>query len=178
MIRQELNPVTCKLDTTVEKCRYAWLIRPCITRETRASSLVVDSGPCYHPLHYLKKGEEGRKRRKFYIYPDVTHTHTPGRAGKTLKGKRKKKADTRRADGQKRAQGGEGNKRTSGTNLHGETDLTKTAHTPKPHDTLRRGTRGKLGTKWGTSWWQTRKPKQLIKNRTQFLTTWRSSPIG
>ena len=76
MIRQELNPVTCKLDTTVEKCRYAWLIRPCITRETRASSLVVDSGPCYHPLHYLKKGEEGRKRRKFYIYPDVTHTHT------------------------------------------------------------------------------------------------------
>ena len=75
MIRQELNPVTCKLDTTVEKCRYAWLIRPCITRETRASSLVVDSGPCYHPLHYLKKGEEGRKRRKFYIYPDVTHTH-------------------------------------------------------------------------------------------------------
>ena len=177
MIRQELNPVTCKLDTTVEKWRYAWLIRPCITRETRASSLVVDSGPCYHPLHYLKKGEEGRKRRKFYIYPDVTHTHTPGRAGKTLKGKRKKKADTRRADGQKRAQGGEGNKRTSGTNLHGETDLTKTAHTPKPHDTLRRGTRGKLGTKWGTSWWQTRKPKQLIKNRTQFLTTWRSCVI-
>jgi hypothetical protein len=31
------------------------------------------SGPCSHPLQYLKKGEEGRKRRKFYIYPDVTH---------------------------------------------------------------------------------------------------------
>ena len=31
-------------------CRYAWLIRPCITREARVSSLVVDSGPCYHPL--------------------------------------------------------------------------------------------------------------------------------
>ena len=32
------------------KCRYAWLIRPCITRGTRVFSLVVDSGPCYHPL--------------------------------------------------------------------------------------------------------------------------------
>ena len=126
---------------------------------------------CKHeiaPLHYLRreKREEKRKRRKFYIYPDVTHTHTPGRAGKTLKGKRKeKKADTRRANGQKQRRGGEGNRRTSGTNLHGETDLTKTAHTPKPHDTLRRGTRGKLGTKWGTSWWQTRKPKQLVKQQ-------------
>ena len=128
------------------------------------------------PLHYLKKGEEGRKKKKV-LHLSRCYTHTPGRAGKTLKGKRKKKADTRRADGQKTAQGGEGNKRTSGTNLHGETDLTKTAHTPKPHDTLRRGTRGKLGTKWGTSWWQTRKPKQLIKNRTQFLTTWRSCVI-
>ena len=30
------------------------------------------------PLHYLRreKREEKRKRRKFYIYPDVTHTHT------------------------------------------------------------------------------------------------------
>ena len=79
-----------------------------------------------------------------------------------MKGKRKKKAN--KDDGQKAetAQGGGGNRRTSKTNLHGETDLTKTAHTPKHHDTLRRGTRGELGTKWGTSWWQTRKPKQLI----------------
>ena len=101
----------------------------------------------------IRKGEDkGRKREKFYIYLDVTHTHThPAGAGSTLKGKRKKKANT--DDGQKArtAQGGEGNKRTSKTNLHGETDLTKTAHTPKPHDTLRRGTRGELGTKWGTS---------------------------
>ena len=165
MIRQELNPEICRLNTTVEKCRYAWLIRPCITRETRASSLVVDSGPCYHPLRYLERERtEGRKREKFYICLDVTHIHPAG-AGSTQKGKRKKKADTRRADGQKQRKGGEGNRRTSGTNLHGETDLTKTAHTPKPHDTLRRGTRGKLGTKWGTGWWQTRKPKQLIKQQ-------------
>ena len=37
-----------------------------------------------------------------------THTHTHGRAGETLKGKRKKKADTRRADGQKQRRGGRG----------------------------------------------------------------------
>ena len=101
-------------------------------------------------LRLERERTEGRKREKFYIYLDVTHTHPAG-AGSTLKGKRKKKANT--DDGQKdrTEQGGEGNKRTSKTNLHGETDLTKTAHTPKPHDTLRRGTRGKLGTKWGTS---------------------------
>ena len=94
------------------------------------------------PCTRFKKGEDRRKKReKFYIYLDVTHTH-PARAGSTLKGKRKKKADTRRAKGQKQRRGGKGNRRTSGTNLHGETDLTKTAHAPKPHDTLRRSTRG------------------------------------
>ena len=95
-----------------------------------------------------------------------THTHTPTRPepGQPWKARGRKK---RTHDGQtaKNSVGGEGNRRTSGTNLHGETDLTKTAHTPKPHDTLRRGTRGKLGTKWGTSWWQIRKPKQLVKQQ-------------
>ena len=102
---------------------------------------------CCVPLHYLRREKREEKGRKFYIYPDVTHTHTPGRAGETLKGKRKKKADTRRADGQKQRRGGEGNRRTSGTNLHGETDLTKTEHTPKPNDTLRRSQQeGYIGT--------------------------------
>ena len=78
--------------------------------QLQVSSLAVDLQWCYCPLHYLRreKREEKRKRRKFYIYPDVTHTHTPGRAGETLKGKRKKKADTRRADGQKQCRGGRG----------------------------------------------------------------------
>ena len=114
---------------------------------------------CCVPLHCLEKGRRQRKRKeRSFTSIQMLHTHThthPAGAGSTLKGKRKKKADTRRADGQK--QRGGGNRRTSGTNLHGETDLTKTAHTPKPHDTLRRGTRGRLGTKWGTSWWQTEK---------------------
>ena len=127
---------------------------------------------CCVPLHYLKREKrEEKRRRKFYIYPDVTHTH-PAEPGKPWKARgRKKRTQHTTSKRPKTAQGGEGNRRTSGTNLHGETDLTKTAHTPKPHDTLRRGTWGKLGTKWGTSWWQTRKPKQLIKDRTQFLTT-------
>ena len=58
------------------------------------------------PCIKIRKGEDkGRKREKFYIYLDVTHTHPAG-AGSTLKGKRKKKADTRRADGQKQRRGG------------------------------------------------------------------------
>ena len=144
-----------------ENCRYVFT--PILSGLRWPGQTVMGSWP---PALF-RKGEDGRKKKgeKFYICLDVTHTH-PARAGSTLKGKRKKKADTRRAGRRpKTAQGGEGNRRTSGTNLHGETDLTKTAHTPKPHDTLRRGTRGKLGTKWGTSWWQTRKPKQLVKQQ-------------
>ena len=125
---------------------------------------------CCVPLHYLKREKrEEKRRRKFYIYPDVTHTHTRQSRENPERQEEEKSGHTT-SKRPKTAQG-EGNRRTSGTNLHGETDLTKTAHTPKPHDTLRRRTRGKLGTKWGTSWWQTRKPKQLIKDRTQFLTT-------
>ena len=55
------------------------------------------------PPALFKKGEEGRKKKEVLL-----HTHTPGRAGETLKGKRKKKADTRRADGQKQRRGGRG----------------------------------------------------------------------
>ena len=93
------------------------------------------------------------------------HTHTPGRsrvnpagAGSTLKGKRKRKSGHKR---RANSAGEEGSKRTSRTNLHGETDLTNTEHTPKPHNTLQRGTGEKLGTEWWTSWW--RKEKQQIQ---------------
>ena len=90
----------------------------------------------------------------------MLHTHPAG-AGSTLKGKRTKKADTNDGQKAKTAQGREGNERTSRTNLHGETDLTKTGHTPKPHDTLQRGTGEYLGTEWETSWRQ--EVKQQIK---------------
>ena len=91
---------------------------------------------CCVPLHYLRREKREEKGRKFYIYPDVTHTH-PAEPGKPWKARGRKK---RTHDGPtaKNSTGGEGNRRTSGTNLHGETDLTKTEHTPKPNDTLRR----------------------------------------
>ena len=86
------------------------------------------------PPALLLEGErtEGRKKREvLHLFRCYTHTHPAG-AGSTLKGKRKKKADTNDGQRAKTAQGGEGNRRTSKTNLHGETDLTKTEHTPKP----------------------------------------------
>ena len=90
-----------------------------------------------------------------------THTHPAG-AGKTLKGKRKKKADTDDGQKAKTAQEGEGNERTSRTNLRGETDLTGTGHKPKPHDTLQRGTGEELRTEWLVT--RVKQPKQLKLN--------------
>ena len=80
-----------------------------------------------------------------------THTHTPGRSRVNPERQEEEKSGHTTGRRPKAAQEGEGNRRTSRTNLHGEPDLTNTAHTPKPHDTLRRSTRGTLGTKWGTS---------------------------
>ena len=76
--------------------------------------------------------------RKFFVYTDVSRTHPIG-AGSALKGKRKKKR-TQTTGKRLKKRRGEGNKRTSRTNPRGETDLTNTEHTPKPHDTLQRGT--------------------------------------
>ena len=121
----------------------------------KAVSSLVDDCQTMHPppaLDLKRERTEGRQREKFYIYLDVTHTHTPGQSRVNPERQEEEKSGHTTGRRPKTAQGGEGNRRTSGTNLHGETDLTKTAHTPKPHDTLRRGTRGKLGTKWGTSW--------------------------
>ena len=174
MIRQELNPVTCKLDEKRPwiknqkqwnqrknlKCvgwgpwlRLSLLPQTVETLQVRQRdvslrchcdfwpfSLAQEAESHLCPLHYLRreKREEKRKRRKFYIYPDVTHTHTHTRQsrGKPWKARGRKKR-TRDGPTAKNSAGGEGNRRTSGTNLHGETDLTKTEHTPKPNDTLR-----------------------------------------
>ena len=103
-------------------------------------------GPRWPPALQLELERERtkeEKREKFYIYLDVTHTHTPGQSRVNPERQEEEKSGHTKGKRPKTAQGGEGNRRTSGTNLHGETDLTKTAHTPKSHDTLRRGTRGK-----------------------------------
>ena len=169
MIRQELNPETCRLDT--KQCRYVY------TGPGGVSSVATDPpgtpvAPCIKfNLELERERTKEEKEREEVLHLFRCYTHTPGRSRVNPERQEEEKSGHTKGKRPKTAQGGEGNRRTSGTNLHGETDLTKTAHTPKPHDTLRRGTRGKLGTKWGTSWWQTRKPKQLIKDRTQFLTT-------
>ena len=151
MIRQELNPETCRLEM---KQRSRKLAGTSIQRPGSISQNVIavfvgcrtmtfPAAPCTRlktlALDLKRERTEGRKREKFYIYLDVTHTQQ-GRENPERQEEEKSGHTTGRRP--KTAQGGEGNKRTSGTNLHGETDLTKTAHTPKPHDTLRRGTRG------------------------------------
>ena len=93
------------------------------------------------PPALFKKGEEGRKKKKEILHLSRCYTHTRQSRENPERQEEEKSGHTT-SKRPKTAQGGEGNRRTSGTNLHGETDLTKTAHTPKPHDTLRRGTRG------------------------------------
>ena len=96
-----------------------------------------------------ERTKEEKEREVLHLFR--CYTHTPSQSRVNPERQEEEKSGHTTGKRPKTAQGGEGNRRTSGTNLHGETDLTKTAHTPKPHDTLRRGTRGKLGTKWGTS---------------------------
>ena len=91
------------------------------------------------PCCIRRREEKGKKEEVLHLFRCYTHTDThthPARAGSTLKGKRKKKTDTDDGQKAKTAQGGERNERSSRTNLRGETDLTETEHTPKPHDTL------------------------------------------
>ena len=95
------------------------------------------------PPALLEREKKKNKEKGEVLHLFRCYTHTPGRSRVNPERQDGKQAET--------AQGGEGNERTSRTNLRGEMDLTKTQHTPKPHDTLRRGTRGELGTKWGTS---------------------------
>ena len=73
------------------------------------SSLVDDCQTMHPPPALFRKGEDGRKKKRevLHLFRCYTHTH-PARAGSTLKGKRKKKADTRRADGQNQRRGGRG----------------------------------------------------------------------
>ena len=128
---------------------------------TDASSLDGDIWSTLHPPALFRKGEDGRKKKREVLHLFRCYTHTPGQSRVNPERQEEEKSGHTTGRRPEQAQGGEGNRRTSRTNLHGETDLTKTAHTPKPHDTLRRGTPGKLGTKWGTSWWQDKETKTI-----------------
>ena len=95
------------------------------------------------PALLEREKKDERKGEVLHLLRCYIHTHPAG-AGSTLKGKKKKKRTQTTGNQAETAQGGEGNERTSRTNLRGETDLTKTEHTPKPHDTLRRGHEGRI----------------------------------
>ena len=143
-LRQQCSNMTACSTVQTEFCRYTPGRLPMHHQRMWASSLAVIPQTLSLPpaLGLKRERTEGRKREKFYIYSDVTHTHTPGQSRVNPERQEEEKSGHTTGRRPKTAQGGEGNRRTSGTNLHGETDLTKTAHTPKPHDTLRRGTRG------------------------------------
>ena len=93
----------------------------------------------------------------------MLHTHPAG-AGSTLKGKRKKKADTNDGQRAKTAQGGGGTDGPPKPTYTAKRTWPKQSTHLNPHDTLRRGTRGELGTKWGTSWWKTKGTKTISLN--------------
>ena len=85
------------------------------TGSGEVSSLVTDlpGTPVTLPVLLIlieRERKEERKREKFYIYSDVTHTHPTG-AGSTLKGKRKKRADTKDGPTTKQRRGGRGTDR-------------------------------------------------------------------
>ena len=111
MIRQELNPETCRLEMKHAKLAGTSERRPFLISQIKASVFVsarlamIPGTPCTR----FKKGEDRRKKKRevLHLFRCYTHTH-PARAGSTLKGKRKKKADTRRAKGQKQRRGGRG----------------------------------------------------------------------
>ena len=118
-----------------------------ITDDTLASSLVpVQCASLAPPAEVLRLF---RRYTLTHTHPRA-HTHTRPEPG--LKGKRKRKSGhKRRAKGQDSARRGRKQTDLKNQPIHGETDLTNTEHSPKPHDTLQRGTGEKLGTEWGTS---------------------------
>ena len=100
---------------------------------------------------WKQEGEKKEKGEVLHLYR--CYTHTPGLSRANPERQEEEKSGHKWRAKAKTAQEGEGNERTSRTNLCGETDLTGTGHTPQPHDTLQRGTGEELGTEWGTSWW-------------------------
>ena len=161
VIRWELNPLTCNW-IRKRKTDGRYVILASQNDFTLWTGVFVGLSPVEKPQAPCIYGQ-CQKVEVLHLFRCYTHTHPAG-AGSTLKGKRKRTSGhKRRAEGQEQCRG-EGNKRTSRTNLQGETDLTSTGHTPKPHDTLQRGTGEKLGTEWGTSWW--RKGKQQVIPKT------------
>ena len=123
--------------------------------------------PCLR-IKFLKLGwrrerTEGKKREVLHLCR--CYTHTPGRSRVNPERQEEEKSGHTKGKRPKQRRGGRGTDGPQEPTYTEKRTWPKTAHTPKPHDTLRRGTQGELGTKWGTSWRQTREPKQLFKQQ-------------
>ena len=108
MIRQELNPVTCKLDEKQIKAGTSMSVPIDITDDTLASSLVPVQCASLAPPALFKKGEEGRKKKEvLHLSRCYTHTHTRQSRGNPERQEEEKSGHTtgRRP---KTAQGGRG----------------------------------------------------------------------
>ena len=123
------------------------------------------------PPALFKKGEEGRKRKEV-LHLSRCYTHTPGRAGETLKGKRKKKADTRRADGQKQRRGGRGTDGPPEPTYTARRTWQKQSTHLNPTTHYGEASRRVIRDQWGLVG-----EKRKQQNRIQFLTTYESCVI-
>ena len=138
----------------------ATYMRPGASRQSRryvftgpgeVSSLVTDPPgtpvtPCIIiSIVIIRKGEERRKKKRevLHLFRCYTHTHPAG-AGSTLKGKRKKKADTNDGPTTKTAQRGKGTGGPPEPTYTAKRTWQKTGHTSKPHNTLRRSREGRV----------------------------------
>ena len=115
-----------------EKGRYVELIRLHILvncMELRWRQPCSDPvAPCM--IMIIRKGEERRKKKREVSHLFRWYTHTPGRSRVNPERQEEEKSGHKRRANDQNSAGGEGNRRTSGTNLHGETDLTRNrAHT-------------------------------------------------
>ena len=110
---------------------------------------------------------EGKKKKKekFYTYPDVTHTHTPGQGRVNPERQEEKSGHQRRAKGQNSAGGGgeQTDLQNQPTRRNGPEQ--HRAHTPQH---ITEGTGGRIRDRMGISWWQKRNNKKIIA-RTQFI---------
>ena len=118
----------------------------------------VGSGPKWSAATPCITSE--RPKRSFTSL-QMRHTHTPGRSRVNPERQEEEKSGLKRRANDQNSAGGRG--------TDGPPEPTYTAKRTCTHlnPTIHYGeARGELGTRWGTSWWQTRKTKTYTEKRT------------
>ena len=126
------------------------------------------------PALLLLEGErtEGRKKREV-LHLFRCYTHTRPEPGQPWKAKGRKKRTQTTGKGPKQRRGGRGTDGPPKPTYTAKRTWPKQSTHLNPHDTLRRGTQGELGTKWGTSWWKQKEPKQVVTTQNSVPTNLR-----